>query len=120
MRTDRKALAALTAIAQMRADQELRRYAAIRTHVETARQTVEATRLGLSSAIAAAPEPGVQGMRLTTALVSDLAGQLLQGEADLGRMKPAHDAARAKAMREFGRATAMRQLQAQLDRKPAS
>ena len=120
MRTDRKALAALTAIAQMRADQELRRYAAIRTHVETARQTVEATRLGLSSAIAAAPEPGIEGMRLMTALVSDLAGQLLQGEADLGRMKPAHDAARAKAMREFGRATAMRQLQAQFDRKPAS
>lgn len=114
MRTDRKSLAALTAIARMRADQELRRYAAVRTHVEAARQMIEMTRSGLSAAIAAAPEPGVEGLRLTTALVSDLAGQLLQGEADLQRMKPAHDAARSQAVREFGRATAMRQLQLKL------
>lgn len=103
-------LGQLERIARIKADRELRRFAAFRaqsqamqTHIDTAR--------GDLAAAAAVPVPDLLAQwQMTTAIVGYHAHHLHRAEADLERLRPGLDAARSAAALAFGRAEALAEL----------
>lgn len=98
---------ALAALAQLRADQELRRFAALGVHVAATRAIVNGMRDELQQAVSENVPISVDEMRLTMAVVGYRADALFRAERDLERMLPGYELARARAAREYGRARAM-------------
>lgn len=104
-------LRALARLARMRADLELRRYAAYRAQADEMRRHVDTIRDELHAAMTAPAGDALDQWRLTTALVGYRAGRLHRAEDGLARMQPALAAARKNATVAFGRAEALVQLQ---------
>lgn len=97
-------LARLERVARLKADQELKRFAAFRRHVAGLR--AESDRLQaelLAEAARGAPE-SLGEARLAHALTRHTAGERLAVQGELDRLAPAFEAARLAAVREFGRA----------------
>lgn len=119
--TDR--LGQLARIARVKADGELRTYSARRAQADAMQRQVDAVRDELRQAIASPGSDALEQWRRTTALVGYRSEQLQQAEAALTRIRPGLETARQAAIRAFGRAEALTQLQAltraqiQLDRQ---
>lgn len=108
-------LARLERVARLKADMELKRFAAFRRHVaglhaESARLEAEL----LAEAARGAPG-SVAEARMAHALTRHIAGERMAVGAELDRLAPAFEAARLAAVREFGRAEVI----AELDRRSA-
>ena len=116
------ALAGLGRIARLKADLEMRRFAAFRAHVEAARQRIGQLEEELQALYRAEEAFSVSEARLVNALARDRSMALLGAERDLERMLPGYEQARQAAAREFGRAEAVSAVredmvaQARLDR----
>lgn len=108
-RTDQ--LGQLAQLARIKADAELRRYSAYRSHADAMQRQVDALRAELGEAIATPASDALDQWRLTTALVAYRTGQAQRSEVALARMKPGLEAARQSAVLAFGRAEALSQLQ---------
>lgn len=108
-RTDQ--LGALARLARIRADADLRRYAAYRAQADAMQRQVEALRAELREAIATPAPAALDQWRLTTALVAYRTGAAQAGEGAVARMKPGLERARHAAALAFGRAEALAQLQ---------
>lgn len=109
-------LARLERVARLKADMELKRFAAFRRHV--AGLHAESQRLEaelLAEAARGAPASVVEA-RMAHALTRHTAGERLAVEGELDRLTPAFEAARQAAVREFGRAEVI----AELDRRAAA
>lgn len=106
------ALGKLERIARLKSDLEMRRFSAFRAHLIAARERV--TRIeGELEAIYRSDSPfSVNEARLTNAIACEKSQALLTAEADLQQLLPGFDAARQRAMREFGRAEVLKNLHA--------
>lgn len=104
-------LGQLARLARLKADADLRRYAAYRAHADAMQAQVGAHRAELGAAIAAPVPDALAQWRLTAALVAYRAAQAQRSEVALARMRPGLEAARQSAARAFGRAEALSQLQ---------
>ncbi len=110
MRKKTQMLTRLAKLAEIRSDVELKRFAAFRRHVDTlaAQQNEQRDRLGH---IFAQDEAfSIEGARLASIEAGRLAREMARLEAELDRIRPGFDAARSRAMREFGRVRALEQL----------
>ena len=103
-------LGALLRVAQLKSDLELRKFSAFRAHVVAVEARIGAIRGELSDLCASVAPESLPDLRAAAAIAGRNADALLRAEADLARMRPGFDAARAKAVREFGRAQVLSQL----------
>lgn len=112
MGRDADRLGQLARIARVKADGELRTYSARRAQADAMQRQVDAVRDELTQAIASPGSDALEQWRQTTALVGYRSEQLQQAEAALNRIRPGLETARQAAIRAFGRAEALTQLQA--------
>lgn len=107
---DLKRVRQLVDLAQMRSDAEMKRFSAFRAHVERmAAQRADCQ--GRIDAIYRADAPfSVAEARLANAESGRLGRAILQADAEIARLKPGYDAARQRAVREFGRVQVLKQL----------
>lgn len=103
-------LSQLARVAQLKSDLELRRFAAFRAHVITARAQVDGIGNELSEASAQAAPQSLDDLRMLAAHIGLRTTDLMRAEADLANLTPRFDAARAQATRAFGRARALEQM----------
>ncbi|WP_199258782.1 hypothetical protein [Paracoccus binzhouensis] len=110
MSREKQALAGLERIARLKADLELRRFAAFRAHVDAARQRIDQLGQALETLYGAETGFSIAEARLANLLAGERSRALLSAERDLERMLPGYEAARQAAAREFGRAEAVQAL----------
>lgn len=103
-------LGQLERLARIKADRELRRYAAWHSQADAMQRQVDVVRDELAQAVAAPADGGPGQWQLATAVVGYRAGQLHRAEDELTRLRPGLEAARATAAKAFGRAEALGQL----------
>lgn len=113
MRAD---LARLERVARLKADQELKRFAAFRRHVAGLRAESQRLEAELLAEAARGAPASVPEARMAHALTRHTAGERLAVEGELDRLAAGFEAARLAAVREFGRAEVM----AELGRRAAS
>ena len=103
-------LAALERLARLRADRELRKFAAFREHMDG----LEAQRGGFEASLLAGYRSdgpfSVAEARRSHAITRAVAIDLRRCEAEIVEMRPRFEAARQQAMREFGRAEILARL----------
>lgn len=105
------ALNRLERVARLKSDIEMRRFSAFRAHLVAARERVFSLE-GELEVIYASDDPfSLTGAQLTNAFACEKARALLIAEQEVTRMLPGFDAARQRALREFGRAEALRNMQ---------
>ncbi len=106
-------LGRLARIARVKADGELRSYSARRAQAEAMQRQFDSVRAELAQAVAlpAAPDAPAQWQQIA-AMVGYRSEQLRQAEIALARIRPGLETARQAAVRAFGRAEALSQLQA--------
>lgn len=104
------ALAALGRLAQIRSDLEMRRFSAFRQHVEAARERIASLEQDLQALYQQDASFSVAEARLANALAQDHSRALIKAERDLGQILPGYEAARAQAVREFGRVEVLKSL----------
>lgn len=106
-------LGRLARIARVKADGELRSYSARRAQAEAMQRQLDSVRAELAQAVAlpAAPDAPAQWQQIA-AMVGYRSEQLRQAEIALARIRPGLETARQVAVRAFGRAEALSQLQA--------
>ena len=96
-------LQALGRVAQLKSDLELKKFSAFRSHVVALEGRIAAIRDELST-LSAGDAPGtLDDLRAAAAVAGRNAEALLRAEAELARMRPGFEAARLRAVREFGR-----------------
>ena len=96
-------LQALGRVAQLKSDLELKKFSAFRSHVVALEDRIAAIRDELSN-LSAGDAPGtLDDLRAAAAVAGRNAEALLRAEAELARMRPGFEAARLRAVREFGR-----------------
>lgn len=103
-------LAALERIARLRAEQELKKLAAFRSHVLAAHERAEASRAAMAQSYAAAAPLGIAEARMANVQAGRAARDLARAQQDLRQMQPRFDMLRQHAGREFGRAEALAEL----------
>lgn len=103
-------LTRLAKLADMRADIELKRFAAFRNHVDAVGRQLTEHQNRLGHLFAQDDAFLVAGARLASMEAGRLASEIGRLDAELVRLRPGFDAARDRAMREFGRARALEQL----------
>lgn len=108
---DRK-ISELERLARLRADRELKKYAAFRAHVEAAQKVVSSARKAMEQSYRSTAPLTVSEARMANAQAGRSARDLRRAEMELQRMKPRFEQARLAAAREFGRAEALRDLAA--------
>lgn len=97
-------LAKLQKIAQLKADRELKKFAAFSLHMTHARNKADAMRAALEHSYRSAAPLTVPEARVANAQAGRSARELAHAESELRRMQPRFDAVRKDAAREFGRA----------------
>lgn len=103
-------LGQLERLARIKADRELRRFAAFRAQSQAMAAQINAARGDLAAA-AAVPVPDLLTQwQMTTAIVGYHAHHLHRAEAEMERLRPGLDAARTAAALAFGRAEALAEL----------
>lgn len=103
-------LAMLERIARIRAERELKRFAAFSLHMAQARNTAEAMRTALQQSYSSTAPLSVAEARIANAQAGRSARDLRQAESEVARMLPRFEAARRDAAREFGRAEVLLNL----------
>lgn len=113
------ALKRLERVARLKSDIEMRRFSAFRAHLVAAR--AHAARLeGELELVYASDDPfSLNAARLTNAIACEKARALLAAEQEITRMMPGFDAARQRALREFGRAEALKDMHGTLAKTEA-
>lgn len=107
MSRETDSLAGLARIARLKADLEMRRFAAFRAHVEVARARIGQLEDDLQALYRAEDAFSIPEARLVNALARDHSLALLGAERELERMLPGYEQARQVAARAFGRAEAV-------------
>ena len=105
-------LAQLERIARIKAERELKRFAAFSLHMTQARNNAAAMRTALDQSYRSTAPLSVAEARIANAQAGRSARDLRQAEAEVARMQPRFDAARRDAAREFGRAEVLLNLSA--------
>lgn len=105
-------LAQLERIARIKAERELKRFAAFSLHMTQARTNAEAMRTALDQSYRSTAPLTVAEARIANAQAGRSARELRHAEAEVARMLPRFDAARRDAAREFGRAEVLLSLSA--------
>ncbi|MFV0386980.1 MAG: hypothetical protein ACK5L9_23760 [Paracoccus sp. (in: a-proteobacteria)] len=108
-------LAALERIARLKAERELKKFAAFRQHMEVARQKVDAAQVSLEQSYRSVAPLTVAAARMANAQAGRSARDLRHAQQELQRLKPRFEAVRKDAMHEFGRAEVLLDLS---NRKP--
>lgn len=103
-------LARLERVARLRADTELKRFAAFRRHVAGLRAESQRLEAELLAEAARGAPATVAEARMAHALTRHTAGERLAAEGEIDRLAPAFAAARLAAVREFGRAEVIAEL----------
>ncbi|WP_295044342.1 hypothetical protein [uncultured Paracoccus sp.] len=109
---DSDKLAQLERIARIKAERELKRFAAFSLHMKQAQTRVDAMRTALDQSYRSTAPLSVAEARIANAQAGRSARELHQAEAEVARMQPRFDAARRDAAREFGRAEVLLNLSA--------
>lgn len=112
MTKDSDRLAQLERIARIKAERELKRFAAFSLHMQQARDHAGAMRTALDQSYRSSAPLSVAEARIANAQAGRSARELRQAEAEVARMLPRFDAARRDAAREFGRAEVLLNLSA--------
>ncbi len=124
MVTQADKLAVLQKIARLKADRELKKFAAFSLHMTHARNKADAMRAALQQSYDSAAPLSVPEARVANAQAGRSARELAHAEAELRRMKPRFEAVRKDAAREFGRAqvllTLAEQVRADAKRDPTT
>ncbi|MDO5704152.1 MAG: hypothetical protein Q4G49_03645 [Paracoccus sp. (in: a-proteobacteria)] len=107
-----KQLQQLEKVARIKADLELRKFAAFNAHVTAARANIASLEAALQQSYRATAPLAVSEARMANAQAGRAAREIRKATADLERMMPRFEAARATASREFGRAEALYNLAA--------
>ncbi|RMC33314.1 hypothetical protein [Paracoccus alkanivorans] len=110
MVNDAGKLAALERIARLKAERELRKFAAFNQHMTAARQRVEQLRNTLEQSYRSDSPLSLPEARVANAQAGRAARELRMADLELARMTPGFEQARRVAAREFGRAEALREL----------
>ena len=110
MKNDAKTLKALERLARIKADRELKKFAAFSAHVTAARARVDGFQTALLQAHEAQAPLSLPEARAANAQAGRAARQLIQADAELARMLPRFEVARRQASREFGRAEVLYSL----------
>jgi len=97
-------LSRLERVARLKADLELKKFAAFRRHVAALQGEAGRLQAALLEEYARGAGGTVADMRLAHACTRQAAAAHLAAEAELQRLSPAFEAARCAAKREFGRA----------------
>lgn len=106
-------LAQLERIARLKAERELKRFAAFNLHMKQAQTQAAAMRTALDQSYRSTAPLTVAEARIANAQAGRSARDLHQAEAEVARMQPRFEAARRDAVREFGRAEVLLTLSAQ-------
>lgn len=107
---DSDKLAQLERIARIKAERELKRFAAFSVHMTQAQTRADAMRTALDQSYRSTAPLSVAEARIANAQAGRSARELHQAEAEVARMQPRFDAARRDAAREFGRAEVLLNL----------
>ncbi|TBN42688.1 hypothetical protein EYE42_04525 [Paracoccus subflavus] len=106
-------LAQLERLARIKAERELKRFAAFSLHMKQAQGQADAMRTALDQSYRSQAPLSVAEARIASAQAGRSARDLHQAEQNLARMLPRFEAARLDAAREFGRAEVLLSLSAQ-------
>lgn len=112
MTRESEKLAQLERIARIRAERELKRFAAFNLHMAQAQDRATALRTALDQSYRSAAPLSVAEARIANAQAGRTARELRQAEAEMARMLPRFEVARRDAAREFGRAEVLLKLSA--------
>ncbi|KGJ06270.1 hypothetical protein SAMN04487972_10411 [Paracoccus halophilus] len=110
MKGQTKALGRLERIARLKSDIEMRRFSAFRSHLVEARARMMQIEQELAAIHQSDAAFSVSEARLTNALACEKIRDLLAAEEEVRRLLPGFEAARGRALREFGRAEALNSL----------
>lgn len=108
----------LEQVARLKADLELRRFAAFNAHVSAARDNIAGLEAALRQSYHATAPLAVAEARMANAQAGRTAREIGKARADLERMMPRFEVARASAARELGRSEALSSLVQMLRPKP--
>lgn len=103
-------LAALEKIARMKAERELKKFAAFSSHMLSAQHRSSALRAALEQSYHSAAPLSVSEARMANAQAGRAARDLRRSEHEIQRLMPKFEAARRDAAREFGRAEVLLSL----------
>ncbi len=106
-------LAQLERIARLKAERELKRFAAFNLHMKQAQTHAAAMRTALDQSYRSTAPLSVAEARIANAQAGRSARELHQAESEIARMQPRFEAARRDAAREFGRAEVLLNLSVQ-------
>lgn len=113
MVTKQDQLRALEQIARIKADLELKKFAAFSQHMIQAQRRADALQAALTQSYHSKAPLGLAEARMANVQAGRSARELRQAERDILRLKPKFEAARKDAAREFGRAEVLLSLAAQ-------
>ncbi|MGZ3215369.1 hypothetical protein [Paracoccus sp. T5] len=99
-----KQLAQLERIARLKAERQLKTFAAYNAHVTAARQRVEALQVSLAQSYDSMAPLSLAEARVANAQAGRAARELRHADSQLQRILPGFEIARRQAAREFGRA----------------
>ncbi|MFV0299802.1 MAG: hypothetical protein ACK5IP_02790 [Paracoccus sp. (in: a-proteobacteria)] len=103
-------LAQLVRLAELKSELELKRFSAFSNNIAAARQRIEAAETTIAGCYASAAPLSLADARLASAEAGEAARQAARARHELAQMLPRFDLARQRAVREFGRAAALRDL----------
>ena len=112
-----KKLAQLERLARLKAERELKKFAAFNQHMLKTRQHVASLQTALQQCYENSAPLSVPAARVASAQSARSARELARAQAELERIKPRFEKTRSQAAREFGRAEVLLQL-ADKARKP--
>ena len=117
MVTQNDRLAALERIARIKAERELKKFAAFSQRMAHARQRADALRAALDQCYRSTAPLGVAEARMANAQAGRSARELTRADRELADLEPRFEAARQVAAREFGRAEGLLSLSRSLAAK---
>ncbi|TJZ92552.1 hypothetical protein FA743_06710 [Paracoccus gahaiensis] len=101
----------LERIARLRAERELKSFAAFNAHMIRARLQVDGLRVALAQSYDSSAPLTLPEARLANAQAGRAARELRHADQELQRLTPKFEIARQQAAREFGRAEVLARLQ---------
>ncbi len=110
MRKEVQVLERLARLAEIRSDAELTRFSAFRQHVEVLNSQQVEHRGRLADLFAQSEPFSVEGARIDSQDAGRIAREISRLEAEMERIRPGFEAARSRAVREFGRVRALEQM----------
>jgi len=107
MVTKIRQLQQLEQIARMKAERELKAFAAFNAHMTAARQRIDALQAALTQSYDSTAPLTLPEARIANAQAGRAARELRHADSEMQRLQPRFDLARQHAAREFGRAEAL-------------